>query len=89
MKAGQTLYLPAGWFHHVAQGEDDGGGDDEDEEEGDREEQQERRAEKEGVGLCVCVNWWYDAHVGERWAWAQLGSDLAKLINGVPVDDED
>nr|CDI51421.1 clavaminate synthase-like protein [Melanopsichium pennsylvanicum 4] len=44
---GETLYLPSGWFHHVAQQQD----------------QQLVDMDGHGVvdrGLCLCLNWWYE-----------------------------
>ncbi|KAJ9476658.1 JmjC domain-containing protein [Pseudozyma hubeiensis] len=44
---GETLYLPSGWFHHVAQQQD----------------AQVEKIDSQGAvdrGLCLCVNWWYE-----------------------------
>ncbi|SPO21092.1 uncharacterized protein UTRI_00569 [Ustilago trichophora] len=44
---GETLYLPSGWFHHVAQQQD----------------QQLVPSDDNGPldrGLCLCLNWWYE-----------------------------
>lgn len=43
---GETLYLPSGWFHHVAQQQD----------------QQLVSVDGHQVdrGLCLCLNWWYE-----------------------------
>lgn len=44
---GETLYLPSGWFHHVAQQHD---------------QQLVAVTGKDPVdrGLCLCLNWWYE-----------------------------
>lgn len=44
---GETLYLPSGWFHHVAQQQDQQLVSKEDHQVIDR-------------GLCLCLNWWYE-----------------------------
>ncbi|SJX60548.1 uncharacterized protein SRS1_10194 [Sporisorium reilianum f. sp. reilianum] len=44
---GETLYLPSGWFHHVAQHQDE----------------QVVAIPGQGTidrGLCLCLNWWYE-----------------------------
>ncbi|CDW99637.1 hypothetical protein [Sporisorium scitamineum] len=44
---GETLFLPSGWFHHVAQQQDE----------------QIVAVEGQGPtdrGICLCLNWWYE-----------------------------
>ncbi len=67
--AGQTLYLPSGWYHHVSQEED----------------AEELDAGEEGntgrQGICLCVNWWYEGQVDETWAWSNFAATLAAKVS--------
>lgn len=57
LHAGETLYLPAGWWHHVRQGGDSG-----DDSDADNQILDEDRT--------IAVNWWYDMEGrGMGWVW--------------------
>ncbi|KAJ1030187.1 hypothetical protein NDA16_001098 [Ustilago loliicola] len=43
---GETLYLPSGWFHHVAQQQD--------------QQLVSVDGQKVDRDLCLCLNWWYE-----------------------------
>jgi len=54
LKAGETLYLPAGWWHHVRQ-----------ENFSNAERGEELKEDK-----TIAVNWWYDFEGrGMGWVW--------------------
>ncbi|EST06436.1 JmjC [Kalmanozyma brasiliensis GHG001] len=44
---GETLYLPSGWFHHVAQQQDS-------------QVVSVQGQDSVERGLCLCLNWWYE-----------------------------
>lgn len=58
LHAGETLYLPAGWWHHVCQGEE--------------EVQEPDKDFLNAVpdGKTIAINWWYDMEGrGMGWVW--------------------
>ncbi|CAD6885056.1 unnamed protein product [Tilletia caries] len=74
--AGQMLYLPAGWYHAVEQVEDI----------------DDSPPEHDGggrPGICLGVNWWWEADVGDRWAWLGLVRELNRRAKGVFEQDEE
>ena len=82
LREGESLYLPAGWYHHVSQLEDEppkqevGGGNILDAYQG---------------AACVCLNFWYDAPAGfgDRWAWSNFASSLRRRAAGNFGPEED
>ncbi|KAN0063614.1 hypothetical protein ACQY0O_004064 [Thecaphora frezii] len=46
VQQGETLYLPSGWYHHVAQQED--------------HEEGRNPQTTAATGVCLCLNWWYE-----------------------------
>ncbi|KDN44249.1 Clavaminate synthase-like protein [Tilletiaria anomala UBC 951] len=70
---GQTLYLPSGWYHHVAQEEDD---------------ESDAVLQREGEGVCLCVNWWYESTVNDRWAWSSFATQMGKRVRGTFENDD-
>jgi jumonji domain-containing protein 7 len=81
VRAGQMLYLPAFWFHHVTQRgppggeEDDGGGG--------------------GGRCCISVNWWFETRFGGNYALARFAERLAaraglvRPLRSLGGDEED
>ncbi|KAE8210237.1 hypothetical protein CF327_g5880 [Tilletia walkeri] len=42
-----------------------------------------------GGGICLGLNWWWEAEVGERWAWLSLVRELGRKTAGVYEEDEE
>ncbi|CEH18100.1 Predicted phospholipase [Ceraceosorus bombacis] len=68
---GQTLYLPAGWYHAVAQQVDDGQGE----------------GASAGLCIAINQWYESDAAFSDRWAWTQFQRSLGKKLDGTFVKE--
>ena len=65
VRAGETLYLPAMWYHHVSQGAGEG------ERDGPRRDPEDEDASDDSA-FAIAVNFWHDMRFDDRFATARF-----------------